>query len=132
MSHGFAPGKQTPSSPPLSPLDSMVEGLVNDLSRTAKTELELLEARVALARYGVKWASAWGFVAACALLVALLAVAFGAILALIPHVGPLFATLIVVGLLLAIAAFAGWRAKEGVDDVRIALKRDLSQEGEPD
>lgn len=110
----------------------MVQRLVEDVSQTAKAELELLEARAALARYGVKWASAWGFVAACALLVAMLAVAFGAILALIPHLGPLFATLIVVGLLLAVAAFAGWRAKEGVDDVRIALRRDLTQEGEPD
>src|SRR3546814_6169422 len=53
----------------------------------------------------IKWTSAWGFIAACALLVAMLAVAFGAIMVLAPHVGPLAATLIVFAALIALAAF---------------------------
>lgn len=131
VSHGYSPkGRSGAPPPPPPPLDRVVRELVDNLSETAKSELALLEARGALARHGVKWASAWGFVAACALLVALLAVAFGAILALIPHIGPLFATIAVVAALLAVAGFALWRAREGVDDVRIALRRDLTNEGE--
>ena len=61
--------------------------------------------------------------------VALLALAFGAILALSPHLGPLLATLIVVGFLLAIAALAGWRAHLSYGDIRTALRRDLTNEG---
>lgn len=114
------------------PLEALVRDLVENLSETAKAELALLEARGALAGHGAKWASAWGFVAACALLVAMLAVAFGAILALAPHVGPLLATLIVVASLIALAGFAAWRAKRGADDIRTAFRRDLMHEGESD
>ena len=101
-------------------------------STTVQAELALLEARGALASHGVKWASAWGFVAACSLLVALLAVAFGAILVLAPHVGPLLATLIVVAALIGLAGFAGWRAKRSAGDVKLALRSDLSPQGSDD
>lgn len=131
VSHGYAPGGR-PAATPSVPLDKVVRDVVDNLSETAKAELALLEARGALAGHGIKWASAWGFVAACALLVAMLAVAFGAILVLAPHVGPLFATLIVVAALVALAAFAGWRAKQSAEDVRIAFRSDLSNEGESD
>lgn len=110
------------------PLKDIVRDVVDDLSATAKAELALLEARGALAGHGIKWASAWGFVAACALLVAMLAVAFGAILVLAPRVGPLAATLIVVLALLGIAAFAAWRAKRSAADVRTAFRSDLMHE----
>jgi uncharacterized membrane protein len=62
----------------------------------------------------------------------LLAVAFGAILVLAPHVGPLLATLIVVAALIGLAGFAGWRAKRSADDVKLALRSDLSPQGSDD
>ena len=71
-------------------------------------------------------------IAASALGIAMLALAFGAILALAPHIGPLLATLIVVGVLLAIAAFAGWRAQRSYGDIRTALRRDLTSERSDD
>jgi len=127
VSHGYAP-KGRPQAPPPVPLKDIVRDVVDDLSATAKAELALLEARGALAGHGIKWASAWGFVAACALLVAMLAVAFGAILVLAPRVGPLAATLIVVLALLGLAAIAAWRAKRSAADVRTAFRSDLMHE----
>ncbi len=127
VSHGFAPEGRAEAPPPV-PLDEIVRDVVDNLSATAKAEIALIEARGALAGHGIKWASAWGFIAACALLVAMLAVAFGAILVLAPHVGPLAATLIVFAALIALAAFAGWRAKRSAGDVRAALRRDLMHE----
>ncbi len=129
VSHGFAPDGP-PAPPPPVPLDDIIRDVVDNLSASAKAELALIEARGALAGHGVKWASAWGFVAACALLVAMLAVAFGAILVLAPHVGALLATLIVFAALIALAAFAGWRAKLSAGDVRTALRGDLMNESE--
>lgn len=129
VSHGYAPGGR-PATPPPVPLDEIVRDVVDNIAATARAELALIEARGALAGHGVKWASAWGFVAACALLVAMLAVAFGAILVLAPHVGPLLATLIVFAALIALAAFAGWRAKISAADVKTALRGDLMHEGE--
>ena len=41
----------------------------------------------------------------------------------------LMATLIVVAILLAVAAFAGWRAQVAYNDIRTALRRDLTNEG---
>lgn len=129
VSHGFAPDGP-PAPPPPVPLDAIIRDVVDNLSASARAELALIEARGALAGHGVKWASAWGFVAACALLVAMLAVAFGAILVLAPHVGALLATLIVFAALIALAAFAGWRAKLSAGDVRTALRGDLIHESE--
>ena len=44
----------------------------------------------------------------------------------------LLATLIVFASLIALAGFAGWRAKVSVGDVRTALRRDLMHEGDDD
>lgn len=129
MSHGYAPDGR-PITPPPVPLDKIVGDVVDNLSASAKAEFALLEARGALAGHGVKWASAWGFVAACSLLVAMFAVAFGAILVLVPVIGPLLATLTVVAGLIALAAFAGWRAKLSAGDVKAALRSDLMPEEE--
>lgn len=131
VSHGYAPEGRAEAPPPV-PLEEIVRDVVENLSATAKAEIALLEARGALAGHGIRWASTWGFVAACALLVAMLAVAFGAILVLAPRVGPLLATLIVVAALIALAAFAGWRAKLSAGDVRTALRADLMHEKEDD
>lgn len=128
VAHGFAPGDRRHSPPSHPPLDEVVRDVVETLSSSAKAEISLIEARAALAGHGAKWASLWGFVAACALLVALLAVAFGAILVLAPYIGPLLATLTVVVALLALAAFASWRARRSAGDIRTALRNDLFKE----
>src|SRR3546814_17787915 len=94
-----------------SDLEQIVGDVVDNLSATAKAELALLEARSELALHGATWTAAWGTVAASALGIAMLALAFGAILALAPHVGPFVAPLIVVAVLLVVAGFAGWRAR---------------------
>lgn len=127
VSHGYAPDGR-PITPPPIPLRQIVDEVVENASATAKAELALLEARSELALHGISWTAGWGTIAACAIGIAMLAMAFGAILALAPHVGPLFATLIVVAVLLALAAFAGWRAQVAYADIRTALRRDLTNE----
>lgn len=131
ISHGYAPDGR-PVAPPPVPLEKIVGDVVDNLSATARAELALIEARGELALHGISWTAAWGTIAACALGIAMLALAFGAILALAPQVGPLLATLIVVSALLAIAGFAGWRAKRSYGDIRTALRRDLTNEGVDD
>lgn len=127
VSHGYAPDGR-PLAPPPVPLEQIVGDVVDNLSATAKAELALLEARSELALHGATWTAAWGTVAACALGIAMLALAFGAILALAPHVGPFVATLIVVAVLLVVAGLAGWRAQRSYNDIRTALRRDLTSE----
>ncbi|WP_077148316.1 phage holin family protein [Sphingopyxis sp. KK2] len=131
VSHGYAPDGR-PIAPPPVPLEKIIDDVVDNFQATAKAELALLEARGELALHGATWAASWGAVAASALGVAMLALAFGAILALTPQVGPLLATLIVVGVLLLIAAFAGWRAKASYADIRTALRRNLVDEESDD
>ena len=131
VSHGYAPDGRS-AGPPPEPLSRIVGDVVDNFSATAKAELELLEARSELALHGASRAAIWGGVAATAAGVALLALAFGAILVLSPHIGPLLATIVVVAVLLAIAAFAAWRAQLGYGDIRTALRRDLTNEGPDD
>ena len=131
ISHGYAPDGRAAPPPPV-PLDVIVRDVVDNVAATAKAELALLQARGALAGQGVKWASVWGFVAACALFIAMLALAFGVILVLAARVGPLLATLIVVAALLVLAAVAGWFAKRSAGDVRTAFRSDLTNEGADD
>ncbi len=128
ISHGYAPDGP-PVAPPPVPLEQIVGDVVDNLSATAKAEFALIEARSELALHGASRAAIWGGVAATAAGVALLALAFGAILALSPRVGPLLATLIVVTVLLIIAGAAAWRAHIGYGDIRTALRRDLTGEG---
>lgn len=131
VSHGYAPDGH-PVTPPPVPLEKIVGDVVDNFQAAAKAEFALLEARGELALHGVTWTATWGVIAACALGVALLALAFGAILALAPLVGPLLAALIVVAVLVAIAGFAGWRAQRSYVDIRTALRRDLIGEREDD
>lgn len=131
ISHGYAPDGR-PVTPPPVPLEKIFGDVVDNLSATARAELALIEARGELALHGASRAAIWGGVAATAAGVALLALAFGAILALSPHTGPLLSTLIVVAVLLVIAAFAGWRAQLSYGDIRTALRRDLTNEGMDD
>jgi hypothetical protein len=128
VSHGYAPDGKAATPPPV-PLEKIVGDVIDNVTATAKAEFALIEARGELALHGASRAAIWGGVAATAAGVALLALAFGAILALSPHVGPLLATLIVVSVLLAIAGGAAWRAHIGYGDIRTALRRDLTNEG---
>lgn len=130
VSHGYAPDGR-PVTPPPVPLEKIVGDVVDNLQATAEAEIALLKARGALAYHGVGWTSAWGFVAGSALVVAMLALAIGAILVLAQYVGPLLGTLIVVGVLLLVAAFAGWRAQLHYADVKAAF-RDNFLPGEDD
>lgn len=128
VSHGYAPERRAAADAPV-PLETIARDVVDNLSATARAEIALIEARGELALHGATWAAAWGTVAACALAVAILALAVGAILALAPTVGALGATLIVVAVLLMLAAFAAWRARLSYGDIRTALRRDLADEG---
>jgi uncharacterized membrane protein YqjE len=128
ISHGYAPDGR-PVTPPPVPLDKIVGDVVDNLSATARAEFALIEARGELALHGASRAAIWGGVAATAAGVALLALAFGAILALSPELGPLLATLVVVSALLVIAAIAGWRAHRHYGDIRTAFRSDLTNEG---
>lgn len=128
ISHGYAPDG-APIAPPPVPLEKIVGDVVDNLSATAKAEFALIEARSELALHGASRAAIWGGVAATAAGVALLALAFGAILALSTHLGPLLATLIVVSALLTVAGVAAWRAHISYGDIRTALRRDLTGEG---
>lgn len=121
VSHGYAPDG-APQRPDLVPLATIVRDTADHIATTARSEIDLLRARGALAGYGVKWASIWGLVAASCLTVALLALAFGAILFLTQLVGPLLATLIVVLFLLAAAAVAAYQARINLRDVAAAMK----------
>jgi hypothetical protein len=128
ISHGYAPNGRAVEPPPV-PLDKIVGDVVDNLSATARAELALLEARGELALHGASRAAIWGGVAATALGIALLALAFGAILALAPHIGPLLATIVVVTALLLFAGVAAWQAQVHYGDIRTALRRDLTGEG---
>ncbi len=111
------------------PLDKIVGDVVDNFSATARAELALLEARGELALHGASRAAIWGGVAATALGIALLALAFGAILALAPLIGPVLATVVVVSALLVFAGIAAWRAQVHYGDIGTALRRDLTGEG---
>lgn len=119
--HGFAPATPHDPGAPAPPLGEIAAGLVADIKATAESELALIQARAALAGDGVRRAAMWGAIAGGAMLIALLAIVFGVIVALVPYVGAVFATLIVGGLLLALAAFAALRARAGATDIRAAF-----------
>jgi hypothetical protein len=119
--HGFAPTTTHDDAAAAPPLGEIAAGLVADIKATAESELALIQARAVLAGDGVRRAAMWGAIAGGAALIALLAIVFGIIVALVPFVGAVLATLIVGGLLLALAAFAALRARSGATDIRMAF-----------
>ncbi len=98
---------------------------MQNVTAAARAELRLLEARADMARHGAQQTGMWGFIAASALLVALLALAFGSILILATYVGPLVATLIVFAALLLLAVFAGLRARRSAANIAAAFRSDI-------
>lgn len=119
--HGFAPATARSDAADSPALTELAADLVADIKATAASELALIHARAALAGDGVRRAAMWGAIAGGALLIALLAIIFGAIVALVPYTGAVLATLIVGGVLLALAAVAAFRARAGAADVRAAF-----------
>jgi hypothetical protein len=119
--HGFAPVSAPEPAASAPPLADIAADLIADIKATAEGELALIQARAALAGDGVRRAAMWGSIAGGAVLIALLAIIFGAIVALVPYTGAVLATLIVGGLLLALAAFAALRARAGATDIRAAF-----------
>lgn len=119
--HGYAPdaGHEPKAQPPLGEIAAT---LMADVRATVATEVALLQARAALAGDGARRMAIWGGIAAAAAVVALLTLCIGLIFVLLPHVGPLFATLIIVALLLIVAAVGAWQARGGMADLRMALK----------
>lgn len=121
VSHGYAPDS-APHRPDPVPLSTIVRDTADHIEATVRSEIDLLQARGAMAGSGVKWASIWGLVAASCLTVALLALAFGFILFLTQLIGPLLATLVVVLVLLAGGALAMVRARVHLRHVAAAMK----------
>jgi Putative Actinobacterial Holin-X, holin superfamily III len=119
--HGFAPTAPHDSAAPTPPLGEIAAGLVADIKATAQSEIALIQARAALAGDGARRAAMWGAIAGGAALIALLAIIFGAIVALVPYTGAVLATLIVGAVLLVIAAVAAIRARAGAADIRAAF-----------
>lgn len=129
LSHGYAPHGATPDEAP-APLVDIVNNLVDNAKATAQAEVDLLKARGEIAAQGAKTVSIWAVVALMTAFVALIAFAFGVILALATLVGPLAATGIVVAVLLVICLLAASRAKVGVSDIKVAFRKDLFGEGD--
>lgn len=97
--------------------DEQAESLFADLRNLAQDAQTAVEAEVhyqkALASYAlgeVKGIAIWAMLALSALVIALFALAIGALLGLTPSLGPWGATATVVGALLVLAGLAGWRA----------------------
>lgn len=110
----------TDGEPPLvkdQPGDAADRSLVDDVRQLVTDGRTLLEAelayqksRAAVAGQGAKAVAAWGALALALVLFALMALTFGLVLGLASVVGPWWATLITVAVLLAGAALAGWIA----------------------
>ena len=90
---------------------------VKDLADDTRTAIEAeLAWQGARARYAARTASGiavWGGLALACVTIALLAVAFGAILTLAPRIGPGSATVVVSGVLLIAALVAALLARRG-------------------
>ena len=84
-------------------LTDLVGQLATDVKETAQAEIGLVRARVSTKLGEFRTAAIYFAVAGVLALAALIALLVGLILALTPSVGPGFATLIVIGVTLAIA-----------------------------
>ena len=118
-------------SPPAAPHDvgaeddtgslvDQVKDLADDARTAVEAELAWQGARAKFVGGRVAGIAAWaGFALVCAF-IAVLALAFGAILALTPIVGAVLATVVVAGVLLLAALIAGLVARSRVRTLRAA------------
>lgn len=100
------------------PIGQLFSQLVDDGKRYARAEVELYKAKAADKAEPVKWAAIYGGAALTLALSAVTALLVGLILAMETLVGPLAATLIVVGVTLAIAGLLGWMAYKRISEAR--------------
>ena len=112
---------ETAPEPIVAETDDEGDSLVAELKEMAQDAQTAVEAEVHFqsVRAGyvlgeVKGVALWGGLALVAALIALFALAMGALLGLTPLIGPWAATAVVVVALLALAGLAGWVASRGV------------------
>jgi hypothetical protein len=89
------------------PLPAMVTRLVGETRALAGAEIAFYKAKFGVTLSAYKTAAIFFAVAGVLALAALIALLVGLIMTLTPHVGPGFATLIVVGVVLVIAVILG-------------------------
>jgi len=97
--------------------DSLVvelKELAQDAQTAVEAEVHFQSVRAGYVLGEVKGIALWAGLALVAALIALFALAMGALLGLTPQIGPWAATALVVVALLALAGFAGWIASRGV------------------
>lgn len=105
--HGYAP--PPPKQRPVDDRPSVTEsfhGLVEEGKAAARAEIDLLKTTASVSAGAGARSATWFAVAGVLALVALIALAVGAIIAIATALGPVIATLIVVGILLVGAAIA--------------------------
>lgn len=108
--HGLVGGREAP--PPAGSLTDDLSALYADTKTYASAELTYQKTRASYAgKKGTK-AAVYGLGALTVLNLALIGLTVGAIISLATLVGPLAATLIVVVLLLIVAGFLGYLAKQ--------------------
>lgn len=127
MTHGEPPlvKDQTGNAAERSLVDD-VRQLIGDGRTLLEAELAYQKSRAAMAGQGAKAVAGWGALALALVLFALMALTFGLVLGLATLVGPWWATLITVLLLLAAAGIAGWIAGRRWS----ATARELADEAE--
>jgi len=97
--------------------DSLVvelKELAQDAQTAVEAEVHFQSVRAGYVLGEVKGIALWGGLALVAALIALFALAMGALLGLTPLIGPWAATALVVVALLALAGLAWWIASRGV------------------
>jgi hypothetical protein len=99
-------------------LADRLKDLADDTRTAIEAELAWQGARASFVGGRAGGIAGWAALAVLCGFIALLSLAFGAILALVPHVGAVLATLIVVAALLLVAAVAGLVARSRVRRVR--------------
>ena len=97
-----------------------VKDLVDDARTAAEAEIAWQSARAGFVGRRAAFIAAWGGFALVCAFVAVLALAFGAILALTPLIGAILATAVVTGVLLLAAVIAGLIARSRVRQLKAA------------
>lgn len=111
-------------TPELSAVET-VRALLADAKDAAASEAALLKAGGTLAARALRQFSIWATAALLAAFVGLIALSVGLIMALATVVGPLYATLIVAGLMLLFAAISALRARAATQRIARAIDRIL-------
>lgn len=102
-----------------------IDALVSDGKTYVEAEIAFQKSRAGFAANRVKWSFIYGAAAFGLIHLALIAFTVGAVLALVPTVGPWFATGIVVLALLVVASFFIVRLRGSLGEIR-----DVFEEGE--